>query len=187
MEPSSSFVQHHEFLNVFLQPFSFNLKAKTPCRRELKKSGGNTKASTFGIKKLWRKTIFFVGFGCFLQPGESRVVSELCFHYPAESSQERHGDANPFSRSGETSAGCVWAFKHRETCARDGESICKDKVGLPQHANLRQSIHGEGLQKCSKEIESLGGTNRKLSKSQCMDLVIVYVNNYDSSSASRTT
>ena len=37
VEPSSSFVQHHEFLAVFLQLFSFNWKSRTRCRRDLKK------------------------------------------------------------------------------------------------------------------------------------------------------
>ena len=42
--------------------------------------GGEIGASMFGIKKPERKAIFLVGFGCFIQPRELRVGSELCVH-----------------------------------------------------------------------------------------------------------
>ena len=63
MDPSSLSFQHHEFLDVILQPFSFNLKSRTPCRRELRKEGqkrvcgGRIKASELDIKKCERESL----------------------------------------------------------------------------------------------------------------------------------
>ena len=105
LKPSSSFVQHHELLNVFLQPFFFyfesqNTMSKRAQEKKKKSLWWQHQGQHVWDQETWAQNNSFVGFGCFLQPGESRVVSELWFHNPAENSQERHRDANPFSRSG---------------------------------------------------------------------------------------
>ena len=59
-----------------------NPKLKESSRKKDRRRacGGEIKASKLGIKKPKRETISLVGFGCFIQPGESRIVSEFCFH-----------------------------------------------------------------------------------------------------------
>ena len=117
MEPSFSFVQHHEFHDVFLQQFSFNAKAKHHVEKSSGKKdrrrtcGIKIMTSMFGIKKPERESISQLGFGWFIQLGESRVGSEFCFNKrwetsagkvqnPAASSQEWQRDDNPFSSAG---------------------------------------------------------------------------------------
>ena len=87
------------------KPFSFNYRAQERRTVEIK-------ASKFGIKKPERKTIPFVGFGCFAQPGGikdwvgtlcSRALRHRCgteSENPTVCSQEWHRDDNPFSSAG---------------------------------------------------------------------------------------
>ena len=83
MESSSSFVQHHQFLDVFLQPFSFNLKAEHLVEESSGKKDrrrardGKIKASKFDIKKFEPKTTSHVGFGYIIQPVELQTVLEF--------------------------------------------------------------------------------------------------------------
>ena len=48
MGPSSSFVEHHDFLDVFLQPFTFNQKAECSERRV---GSGETETDDIGVKE----------------------------------------------------------------------------------------------------------------------------------------
>ena len=54
----------------------------------------------FGVKKrLERKANFFLRFGCFTRPGESRVGSEFCFRDHRETCARREQQpSNEFSR-----------------------------------------------------------------------------------------
>ena len=83
MEPSSSFVQHHEFLDVFLLPFSFNSKAKHHVEESSGKKdkrracGGKIEASKFVFKKFERESTSHVGCGNIIKPGELQIGLEI--------------------------------------------------------------------------------------------------------------
>ena len=85
---SSSTVEHHEFLDVFLQPFSFEQKEECHVQEISGKYGqrrfgsGETETDEFGVKELpQRKENPSARCECFEQPGESR---ELCFIWRQE-------------------------------------------------------------------------------------------------------
>ena len=69
MESSSSFVQHHEISDAFLQPFSFNEEAEhhvVECsgkKARRRARSGEIEASEFDIKRFERESITHVGFG----------------------------------------------------------------------------------------------------------------------------
>ena len=116
MEPSSSSVQHHEFLDVFLQPFFYNQKAENYVEESSGKKdsrrtcGDEIKASKFGIKKPEHKTIPSLDSG----PSYSQVNQGLGRNSvftsakrsvrtesnPTVCSQECQGDDNPYSSAG---------------------------------------------------------------------------------------
>ena len=130
--------------------------------------GDEIEVSMLGIKNPERKAILLVGLGCFMQPGHSRVGSEFCFH--------KHWETSVWW--------CVWAFKHRETCARDRESTCKEEVGRPQYA---KSPTVNTLRKSSITFDSswiVWRMNKNLIRDQCIDLGIISVNNDECGSAS---
>ena len=71
-EPQSSAIPTPRFRQHHIEESS----GKKDRRRA---GGGEIKASMF-IKKPERKRTHLVGFGCFIQPGESRIGSEFCIH-----------------------------------------------------------------------------------------------------------
>ena len=95
MESSSSFVQHHEYLAIFLQEFSFEQKAERHVEESSGKEdqrrtcGSDTVVSVFGVKKPpQRKANLFLTFGCFIRHLESRVGSEFCCRLHRETCAE---------------------------------------------------------------------------------------------------
>ena len=82
----------------------------------------------------------------------SRSWSEFCVHKHLETSAGQGPEpSNEFSRA---AAKWLSAFKPKETSAGCRQPTSKGKFGLPQHANLRQKIPYESLQKSSTVIES---------------------------------
>ena len=75
-ESSSPFDQHHEFLDFFLQSFSFEQKAKHHVEESSGKKGrrrtfdSGTEVDMFDIKRFERESISHVGFGYIMQPKE---------------------------------------------------------------------------------------------------------------------
>ena len=106
MEPSSSFVQLHEFLDVFLQQFPFEQKAKhhvEECSGKVirrRTCDSEAEVGMFGVKKpAERKANLFVKFGCFRRPGESRVGLDVCFRECRETcARQGPVPSNEFSR-----------------------------------------------------------------------------------------
>ena len=82
-ESSSPFDQHHEFLYVFLQSFSFEQKARHHVEESSGKRGrrrtfdSGTEVDMFDIKKFERESISHVGFGYIMQPRESQIGLEF--------------------------------------------------------------------------------------------------------------
>ena len=145
--------QHHEFLDVFLQTFSFNLKAQHHVERNTE--GGpvvaKSRPACLVSRKLSAKQCPSSDSGASYSLGKSRVGSELCFHKRWETSAGTESrNQQQVLKSGnemtirfkrwETGAGDKSAFRHWETSTRNSESTCKDELGLPQYENLRQSI-----------------------------------------------
>ena len=170
MEPSSSFVQHDEFLDFSCIHFLSNRKQSTVevssgKENQRRTCCSETEVGMFGVKKpTERKANFFVRFGCFMRPRKSRVVSEFSSRQHRETCARQSLESNnEFSRVAKDDHPClgtlklVWccAFREcRETCARCQDPTCKDKVGLPRHASVRRTIHWEGLKESPKEVES---------------------------------
>ena len=95
----------------------FQFKSRAKCRRALRKEGQKknlwwrNQSQHVWYQETWRQNNPLVGFGCFIQPGEARIGSELCVHEaersvrdrvqnPTASSQEWQRDDNPFSCAG---------------------------------------------------------------------------------------
>ena len=79
-------LKYHEFLDIFLQTFSFKQKAECHVQESSGKyvkrgfGSGETETDEFGAKEPpERKENSSVRVECIEQPGESRVGSELCF------------------------------------------------------------------------------------------------------------
>ena len=78
MEPSSSSLdQHHELLDVFLQPFFSSIKKPNNMsksgqerRKEEEPVVAKSKPVSLVSRNLSAKTILLVGFGCFMQPDQ---------------------------------------------------------------------------------------------------------------------
>ena len=86
MEPSSSCVEYHDFLDVFLQQSSFNQKAECHVQESSGKDvkrrfgSGETETYEFGVKEPPEyEANSSARVECFEQPGESRIGSEWCF------------------------------------------------------------------------------------------------------------
>ena len=116
MEPSSPFVQNHEFSHAFLLPFSFNHNSRTPCRRELRKGGQDesfwsAKQSSSldsgashspGNQELGRNSVFAsVG-----KPVRDRVQNPALI-------LKRQRDDNPFSSTGKPVRGIENQFARK--------------------------------------------------------------------------
>ena len=120
--------------------------------------------------------------GCFEQPEESKVGSELCSTGRQETgAKQQPRPNNMFSRVatrwpsvlGHQETGAEWwtcKFReHQETGARAWQSNRKGKVGIPQYANLRTSIPWKSPQEPKAKVESRRrGTNTRL-EDQCID------------------
>ena len=96
-EPSSSFVEYHEFLFVLLHPFlSFKLKAechvKERTRRYFRRMFGDGEAETFefGVAQpLEYEEEFSARFERFQQPGECQSETRRCFKQRLNSCETR--------------------------------------------------------------------------------------------------
>ena len=150
VEPYSSFSQHHEFPDV-----QHHVEESSGKKDRRRACGGETEVGMFGVKKpTGRKANIFFRLVRFTRPGDSRVRPGFCFRDHRETfTRQVPEPSDEFSRvakrwhsvSGEhkeiCAEWCVWAFReYRETCARCRKPTCKNKVGLPQRANLRLSI-----------------------------------------------
>ena len=86
LEPSSSFVQHHEFLDVFLAPICF--------RRELRKGRPKkdrrqrTQVSVFDFNKPEQRVILFLWSECFQYLGNPQLDSGFVNGAPRDSGKE---------------------------------------------------------------------------------------------------
>ena len=83
-EPSLSSVQHHEFLDVFLQPFSsneekaeHNVEESSGKKDRRRACGDEIKAGECHIKKFERESISHLGFGYIIQLGEVQIGLEF--------------------------------------------------------------------------------------------------------------
>ena len=121
-----------------------------------------SRLACFGIKKIERKTITSVGYGCFIQPGASRVGSEFCFHKhwgdpcgteartPATSAQEWQSDDNPFSSSGRPVRGvCVGVQAQVDLC----EGSTTNLQGRSWTTTIRKSPTINTLRKSSQMFD----------------------------------
>ena len=92
MEPSSSFAQHHDVFDVFLQRVSFKKKEakhhvqESSGKEDRRRTCGVVETDMLGIKKLERKATIHLGCGCFIRPRESSVGSEFYFRKHWETS-----------------------------------------------------------------------------------------------------
>ena len=129
----------------------------------------------------------------FEQPGESRVGSEFCVMEHQEiGARQRPRPNNTFSRVatrwqsnlGPQETGAErWVCKfreHQETGAEWWQSNRKDKVEIPQYADLRPTVYWESLQEPATKVESRRkGTSTRL-EDNSLDLGILYVDNDES-------
>ena len=115
-------------------------------------------------------------------PGESSVGSELCF----TSRQETDAKQQPRPNSTFLRAATRWhsIFQHQETgaewwicklrehqeaAARYRLQAWKDKIGMPQYANLRLSTRWESLQELSTEVHCLRRRTRTWLEDECIE------------------
>ena len=184
--------QHHEFLDVFLQPFFFQSKHQRTSGEEL--LAAKSKPGTLISRSLSAETIFHVGFRYIIKPGELQIGLEFWSHKRWEIgaregrklivefssvAQRWHSKFREIGTRDES------AFKHWETGARSTESTHRGKVAPPQSSGLRLSIHWERLHECSKVVGSSWRRPDAGPKGQCTDMVVIYVNNDESSDTSR--
>ena len=151
MEPSSSFVQHHEFLDVSLLPFSFKTKPNTMSERaqerwtEGEPVVAKSRPACLASRNLSAKQSHSLDSGGSCSQWNQELGRNSMFmrtersvrdrvQNPAASSQEWLRDDNPFSSVGRP----VREMSERSSAGRLVRT--KDEVGLPQHANLQQSI-----------------------------------------------
>ena len=136
MGPSSSIVEH-EFLDVFLQPFSFEQKAECHVQESSGKycwrrfGGGETETGEIGVKEPpERKANLSERFGCSEQPGGSRVGSGFCFMERQETGARQQPRPNNTFRFGHRklvrSGECASSGGTRKLVRGDDNStICK--------------------------------------------------------------
>ena len=157
MESSSSFVQHHEFLDVFLQPSFFTEKAEHHVEESTGKKdrrrafGGKIETSEFDIKKFECESISHVGFGYIVHPSGLQIGIGILItsteksgrdrnENSASSSQVWHRDDNPFPSTERSGREVNQRSSPGKPGARSTESTHRGEVEPPQSRDLKYSI-----------------------------------------------
>ena len=201
MGPSSLIVGHHEFLDVFMQPFSFDRKAECYVQEQestakegsavAKRRPMSLHGTSWAQSKLLRK-IRVLWTARRIKSWIRVLFLELVRDSdpdPTTHSQEWQQDDNPFwgTRKLVRSGQCASSASTRKLERGDGSKIERTRLEFhPQYANLRSSIPRESLQELAAKVESRRrGTSTRL-EDQCLDLGILRVNNEESRCSSWT-
>ena len=148
MQPSSSFVQHNEIFDVFLQPFSFEQKAKLHVEESSGKEnrrrtcGSEAEVGMFGVRKpTLRKANLFVRFGCFIRPGES-CMSWVGILFPGTQGNQRETGSRAQQLLLESGKNMIIRFSVQgNLCRGQGwtTTICKSPTNDTSGRSLRIS------------------------------------------------
>ena len=171
---SSSFVEQHEFLDVFLQPFSFKPKAECHVQESSGKysergvGSGETETNEFGVKEPPEcEEKSSARSSDSNSPGNQELDQSFVSSTGRKLMRNINQDPTAFSqwrRQDDTHSSSTRKQGRRDepsssASARKlerGEDIQvgRSKVGIPQHADLRPSIPRESLHEPAEKVES---------------------------------
>ena len=194
----SSFVQHHEFFDVFLQHFLSIKKNRTPCRRELRKEGPKKslwwrhQGQHVWYGEAWAQHTFPSSeSGASYSPGYQELVIILFSQALGDQCGTESRIQQRVFKSGKEMIFRFLALRDQcGVCAFQAQGDLCDgpRTNLQERSWTAATCKSpavntwESLHKCSTEVESLGERTDIWFQSQCIDLEVIYVNNDESSS-----